>query len=133
MNSYLHKINSRQRLVKKYIVHKLQNEQTLIDGCSNWRGFNFNKSQETEDKIRGNLGGKTNLVASLDILDSHELLGFSVSHKPGYAEIAGSNIANELVTIAIVHDWQVHSRPDGNRRAIHRVFICLPEKQNTIP
>ena len=70
----------------------------------------------------------TNLVTSLDVLDSNELLGLLVLHQPRHAEISGPDIADQIVTVAVVHDRHVHAGSDGHRRPIHRT---KPEKIKT--
>lgn len=57
-----------------------------------------------------------NLISAFDIFDSNKLFGVFISHESSNAEIPWSNISNEIVTVAVVHDRHIH----GRRRRIHR-------------
>ena len=63
---------------------------------------------------------KTNLLASLDVLDGDELAVGAVAHEARDAEVAGADVADELVAVAVVHYGHVHPRPHGERRPVHR-------------
>lgn len=59
-----------------------------------------------------------NLISAFDIFDSNKLFGVFISHESSNAEIPWSNISNEIVTVAVVHDRHIHGR-----RRIHRKEI----------
>jgi len=63
---------------------------------------------------------KPDLLASLDVLDGDELSVGAVAHEARDAEVAGADVAYELVAVAVVHYGHVHPRPHGERRPVHR-------------
>ena len=75
-------------------------------------------------RIESNRGGRAGsaryLLAALDVLDGDELTSPAVAHEAGDAEVAGADVAHELVPVTVVHDWHVHARPHRQRRPIRR-------------
>lgn len=68
----------------------------------------------------------TNLITSLDILNSNKLLSCFISHQPGHPKIPRPNIPNELIPIAIVHDRHVHAGTHRHRGSIHcTLYVCV--------
>lgn len=80
--------------------------------------------------MAGSCSYQTNLLTSLDVLDGDELPRLLVPHQSRNPKVARPNVAHKLVTIAVVHDRNVHSRPNRKRRPIHLLAITTPNGIN---
>jgi hypothetical protein len=67
----------------------------------------------------------TDLLASVDVLDGDELAVGAVAHEARDAEVAGADVADKLVAVAVVHYGHVHPRAHGERRPVHRRRVPL--------
>lgn len=83
-----------------------------------WTRKNLPKLEATERTKRK--GNKFNLITAFDILDGNQLLGLLILHQPRHAEVPGPDIANQIVTVAVVHDRHVHAWSNRHRRPIHQ-------------
>uniref|UniRef100_A0A0A9F3V1 SAPK8 n=1 Tax=Arundo donax TaxID=35708 RepID=A0A0A9F3V1_ARUDO len=71
------------------------------------------------------------LLAALDVLDGDKLHGAAVAHEARDAEVAGPDVAHELVAVAVVHDRHVHARPHRQRRPIRRRRCHVGRRRST--
>ena len=84
-----------------------------------------NKTKKKKQKKKSLFGSlvhsdkNNNLITPFDVLDGDEFLGLFILHQPRHAEISGPDVADQIVTVAVVHYRHVHARSDRQRRPIH--------------
>lgn len=67
----------------------------------------------------------TNLLTSLDVLNSNKLPSLFITHQPSNSKITRSNILNKLVSITVVHYRQIHHTLQNFTSVSHESQIVL--------
>jgi 4-aminobutyrate aminotransferase-like enzyme len=72
----------------------------------------------------------TDLLASVDVLDGDELAVGAVAHEARDAEVAGADVADKLVAVAVVHYGHVHPRVSAARSiAVASLSLSLSRRR----
>ena len=117
---------AQRAVVDDLALHVLVNLQGKQEKKPLKRGADRAKAGEQQSSKRRQQ--QAHLLAALDVLDGDELAVGAVAHEARDAEVAGADVADELVAVAVVHYGHVHPGPHGHRRPVHPRLASLPPR-----